>query len=172
MKVLLCGYMGSGKTTVGSLLAQKLSLPFYDLDRCIEIEEGNSVSSIFEMKGEIYFRKLEQKVFVDLMQLESAFVLSLGGGTPCYANNHLLFKGDEVLSVYLKASIDEILKRITANRNNRPLLPTGNVVELRAFIAPHLFERSFFYQQAKITITTDDKSPTQIVDEINSIYVK
>ena len=88
MKVVLLGYMGSGKSSVGALLASKLEISFFDLDAIIEEEEQLSVNEIFAKKGEIYFRKKEHSVLHSLLEKKESFVLSLGGGTPCYFNNH------------------------------------------------------------------------------------
>lgn len=166
MKILLLGYMGCGKSTIGKLLAEQLQLPFIDLDQYIERSEAMPIAAIFEHKGEIYFRKKEQQLFSDLMHSQDSFVLSLGGGTPCYANNDKLLQGDQVVSIYLKTSIATLVSRIGAQDVLRPLLFGKSENELYDFIAQHLFERSYFYHQATTIIETDDKAPTQIVKEI------
>ena len=166
MKILLLGYMGSGKSTIGSLLAEKLELPFIDLDYAIKIAEGMSINAIFQQKGEIYFRKRERQLFSDFMQSQDSFVLSLGGGTPCYANNHELLNGNRVVSFYLKTSVTSLLNRLKLQNEVRPLLSGKSDDEMRDYIAQHLFERSYFYHQATVVVTTDDKSPQAIADEI------
>lgn len=164
-KIILLGYMGSGKTTIAKLLAQKLQIPSYDLDQTIEKKENISVSTIFATKGEIYFRKQEHFAFKEILNLPESFVLSLGGGTPCYANNHELLNGDGKTSIYLKASINTIINRLE-NNNERPLLQGMNQEEKQEFVAKHLFDRSYYYNQAKLTIVVDGKSPEEIVSEI------
>lgn len=83
MKVVLLGYMGSGKSTVGIKLAKKLSLPLIDLDHFIEEKEQMSIGELFQNKGEIYFRKQEMSYLEFLLSSSEAMILSLGGGTPC-----------------------------------------------------------------------------------------
>ena len=90
MKIVLLGYMGSGKSAIGSFLSEKLQIPFYDLDSEIEKIEQISIAKLFQTKGEIYFRKTENEVLKKILALEENFVLSLGGGTPCYYYNHEL----------------------------------------------------------------------------------
>jgi shikimate kinase len=170
-KIILLGYMGSGKSTIASLLSNKLQLPFKDLDSCIEEQEQMSISTIFESKGEIYFRKIEHLVFKELMASEESFVLSLGGGTPCYANNHHFLNGNGIVSIYLKTSIEGLYQRIKSEKNSRPLLSNKSSEELKEFIAQHLFERSFYYNQAMHALTTDGKSQQEIVIEIENILV-
>ena len=93
-------------------------------------------------------------------------VLSLGGGTPCYANNHMMLNGFHSVSIYLKASIDTLSERLFLNKKNRPLLAEHGDTDLKEFIAKHLFDRSFYYHQAQHTIVVDGKSPELIVREI------
>src|SRR5437867_4210828 len=107
-KIVLLGYMGSGKSIIGRLLAESLNILHSDLDQIIEKSEKQSIKNIFETKGEIYFRKIEHKIFHDLMVKTGKLILSLGGGTPCYANNHEFLNGEGVVSRYLKVSIDTL----------------------------------------------------------------
>jgi shikimate kinase len=90
----------------------------------------------------------------------------LGGGTPCYANNHELLKADNVVSIYLKASIETLFKRLSANKSKRPLIANKNDEEMKEFIAMHLFERSFYYNQAQYKVVVDDKTIDQTVLDI------
>lgn len=165
-KILVLGYMGSGKSIIGNLLAQKLEIPFKDLDQVIENRLEMSVSEIFEVKGEIYFRKIEHQIFNELMQDEESLVLSLGGGTPCYANNHLLLSGENITSVYLNASIATLHTRLISERQNRPLIAHLDDDEFKEYIAKHLFDRSYFYNQATYKILVNSKTPEEITSEI------
>ena len=122
MKILLLGYMGSGKSAIGSLLSQKTQISFYDLDNEIEKNEQMSIAEIFQTKGEIYFRKKENEMLKAFLALQENFILSLGGGTPCYYNNHELLKATGILSIYLKATTDTLVKRLMNEKNSRPLL--------------------------------------------------
>lgn len=169
MKIILVGYMGAGKSTIAALLAQQLALPHIDLDQRIEEQEGKSINLLFDTKGEIYFRKLEHKIFHDLVSSEASFVLSTGGGTPCYANNHLLLRANQVISIYLKTSISSLMDRISPSLQSRPLLAGKNDDDLKSYIAQHLFERSFFYHQALLSVETNQRTPEQIAAEILSL---
>jgi shikimate kinase len=169
-KIILSGYMGSGKTTVAKLLSQATQIPYLDLDEVIENEAGKSVSQIFEQDGEIKFRKLEHDILDGLVKVDDDLIISLGGGTPCYANNHEVLQMEGVVSVYLKAGIDELIKRIKAQGNTRPLIAKFDDDELHEFVAKHLFDRSYYYHQSKHTVTTDGKTPDIVVTEIMSLF--
>jgi shikimate kinase len=166
MKVILVGYMGSGKSSVGKLLASKLRVSFYDLDTIIEENEQQSVTELFENKGEIYFRKLENTILKLVLQKTEPFVLSLGGGTPCYHNNHEMLLQDDVVSFYLKGNAITLANRLQDEKVKRPLLSTVNENELIDFINKHLFDRSFYYHQVHHVISIDEKSLEQLVSEI------
>lgn len=165
-KVILLGYMGCGKSTVAKILSKKLQLPHFELDQMIEKHANLSVKEIFEQKGEIWFRKLEHKLFNEVMNLPDDSIISLGGGTPCYANNHLLLSGEKIESFYLKASIEELFKRLTYEKSHRPLISDTKSHEMKEFIGKHLFERSFFYNYAKHKIDVNGKSPEEVSLEI------
>lgn len=169
MKIVLLGYMGSGKSAIGSFLSEKLQIPFYDLDSEIEKIEQISIAKLFQTKGEIYFRKTENEVLKKILALEENFVLSLGGGTPCYYNNHELLNATGILSIYLKATTDTLVKRLMNEKNSRPLLHNQEENALRNFINKHLFDRNFYYHQANKIITVDNKSIEKIANEINSL---
>jgi len=168
-KIILVGYMGSGKTTVGNALSQKLNIEFVDLDRFIEEQEDLKIADIFSQKGEIYFRKRENIHFNELLNLDKNLIISLGGGTPCYANNHLHLQDEEVLSFYLKASIKTLLTRLSLD-TSRPLL--NGVNDLKSYIGQHLFERSYYYNYSKYIIEINNKSIDYICSEISTIIYK
>lgn len=163
-KILLTGYMGSGKTTIGKELAIRLNWPYVDLDALIEETLEMSIPAIFETKGEIFFRKQEHVLLKNCLAENNSAVISLGGGTPCYANNHVFFKNKEVESIYLKASIETLVERIKKSGTERPLLK--DMEDMPAFIGQHLFERSYYYNHARYRITVDHKDIQQVVNEI------
>lgn len=165
-KIVLLGYMGCGKSTIANRLSKKLQIPFKDLDQYIEEKTNLSISAIFEQRGEIYFRKVEHELFMELLDAGESLIIGLGGGTPCYANNHELLKQDGVASFYLKASIDTLFNRLSLNKSKRPLIANKTNEELKEFIAMHVFERSFYYNQAKHSVIVDDKSVDQIISEV------
>lgn len=170
-KILLTGYMASGKTTIALLLSKAAGISYHDLDDIIEEKAGKSINQLFSEDGEIKFRKLEHEALREAIEVHEDFVLALGGGTPCYANNHELLKRDDVVSVYLKAGIPELLNRIKEQEKQRPLLANhDNDDELEEFIAKHLFDRSWYYHQAKHIVNVDGKLPQDIVNEIMSLF--
>lgn len=170
MKIILLGYMASGKSTIGRFLAEKKHIPFIDLDEYIEKREGKTVSEIFELKGEIYFRKQEHVFLKELLEKKEDFILSLGGGTPCYAGNmDVLLNFKNVKSVYLKTSINTIVDRLTNEKSQRPLVARLNKEELAEFVAKHLFERSYFYNQATYKLVVDNKSVYEIIGELQEL---
>lgn len=168
-KIILLGYMGCGKSTIAKMLSKNIHIPFVDLDKFIEDKANKSINAIFELYGEIYFRKLEHECFVELLNSDQEVIIGLGGGTPCYANNHEFLKGNGVTSIYLKASIQTLFNRLSVNKSKRPLIANKNDDEMKEFIAMHLFERSFYYNQAAHTVSVDDITIDETVDAIVAI---
>lgn len=168
-KIILLGYMGCGKSTIAKLLAKSISIFPLDLDDIIEKQENSSVKKLFSEKGEIYFRKLEHQMLSDLVQNQDTFILSLGGGTPCYSNNHEFLNGDNVISIYLNASVETLYERLLHSNSERPLIANKSPEEMKEFIAKNLFDRSYYYNQAQYKITVDGKSTDEIIAEIETI---
>ena len=167
MKIILLGYMGSGKTTIGAQLAKKLYQNFTDLDSYIEKEENKTITEIFKEKGEIYFRKIEHTYLKKFINENDTYVLSLGGGTPCYANNmNIISKETDLHSIYLKASVGTLYDRLKNNSSKRPLLAKLTKESLIEYIAKHLFERNIYYEKAKHRISINSKGIDAIVAEI------
>jgi shikimate kinase len=165
MEIILVGYMGSGKSTIAQKLSKVLDLKSIDLDDYIAEKEGISIPEIFKKKGEIYFRKLETKTLKEIFRSQKNYVLSVGGGTPCYDNNiELIIKYG--VSFYLKASLQTLYKRLLKEKNSRPLIKNIDDQDLLEFIAKHLFERNRFYEKTTHTIKIDGKDVAEIVEEI------
>lgn len=158
--------MGCGKSTIANKLSGMIEIPYVDLDEYIEKKTKLTIKEIFEIHGEIYFRKLEHTFFIELLNTPEKIIIGLGGGTPCYANNHELLKGDGVTSIYLKASIDTLFNRLVANKSKRPLIADKSEEEMKEFIAKHLFDRSFYYNHAQYKVSVDDKSIGETVNDI------
>jgi shikimate kinase len=165
-KIILLGYMGCGKSTIANNLSEKTMIPFLDLDQYIEEKSNLTIKELFEKYGEIYFRKLEHEAFVTLLNKKESLILGLGGGTPCYANNHELLQRPDVISIYLKASIPTLFERLSKNKSKRPLIANLNDAELQEFIAKHLFDRSYYYNQAQHKVSVDDKTVAETVESI------
>lgn len=165
-KIILLGYMGSGKSTIAYELSKITNIPYLDLDKSIEDHSKLSINQIFEQRGEVYFRKLEREVFIELLNSNGSLIIGLGGGTPCYANNHELLKGDNKVSIYLKASVETLLDRLLSNKSKRPLIADKSEDELKEFIAKHLFDRSFYYNQAQYKVNIDGKTKEQTTQDV------
>lgn len=168
-KIVLLGYMGCGKSTIAQNLSKITNIPFLDLDKCIEKKSNLSINEIFEQHGEIYFRKLEHEMFLELLNSTENNIIGLGGGTPCYANNHELLQKDDVTSIYLKASIDTLYDRLVFNKSKRPLIANMEEEEMREFIAKHLFDRSFYYNHAQHKVVVDNRTVEETVEDILKI---
>lgn len=168
MKIVLLGYMASGKSAVGKILAKKMNLQFIDLDDFIEKKEQLTISEVFKAKGEIYFRQIEGVYLKELLNLTENCIISLGGGTPCYGNNLEMIKKTST-SFYLKASINTIFDRLKHETSQRPLVATIGIDNLKEYIAKHLFERAVFYDKATFTISVDEKNLEEISEQVDML---
>jgi shikimate kinase len=168
MEIVLMGYMGSGKSTVGKYISDRGNLSFIDLDTYIEQREELSINEIFRRKGEIYFRIKEAFYLKEVLDTKKNYVLSLGGGTPCYGTNMNSIKESTAISYYLRASIPTLVARLEKGKQNRPLIATLNDDQLMEYIGKHLFERAPFYEQANFKMNINDTSVEEIADEIFS----
>lgn len=165
MKIILLGYMGSGKSTIAKSLTEGQNSTSLDLDDYIVQAENSSISDIFKNQGEIYFRLAESKYLKELINEEKELVLALGGGTPCYADN-IQFINKNAISIYLKASINTLFERLKKEKEHRPLITAFADDQLKEYIAKHLFERRPYYEQAQHSINIDNKNVEEIVMEI------
>jgi len=145
VKIVLVGYMGSGKSTIGKLLADNLDFEFIDLDDFIAASEKMEITKIFEAKGEIYFRKKEFQYLNEILNTKNDFVLSTGGGTPCYGENMNAILEATSNVFYLKISIAGLINRLISEKEHRPLISKIPDQELPDFIALVIsFNRIFF----------------------------
>tara|TARA_R110000868_G_scaffold37481_4_gene132579 strand:- start:4384 stop:4899 length:516 start_codon:yes stop_codon:yes gene_type:complete len=169
VKIVLVGYMGSGKTTIGKLLAKELEISFLDLDEVIQNGVGDTIPNIFNAKGEIFFRKKENEYLNAVLSNKNNFILSTGGGTPCYSGNMktMLDLADHVF--YLKISIPGLVKRLIKEKDHRPLIKNIDEGDLPEFIGKHLFERNNFYLKATHIVECDNKDPETLVAEIRQL---
>ena len=146
-RIIIIGYMGSGKTTVGHALSQELGLPFYDLDWYIETRMHRTVKQIFDEKGEEGFRKIEHNLLHEVAEFEDV-IISCGGGTPCFFDNidYINRQGE---TVYLKCTTDVLYKHLKMGKTVRPLLLNKTPDEVKTFIEAQLKQREPFYAKAK-----------------------
>jgi shikimate kinase len=168
MEIVLMGYMGSGKSTIGKTISSRFDLTFIDLDTYIEQREELTIKELFISKGEIYFRRKEGVYLKEILETKTNYVLSLGGGTPCYGTNMNLIKESKAISCYLKGNIPTLVARLQKGKQNRPLIATLNDDELLEYIGKHLFERAPFYEQAAFKININDASVKEISEAISS----
>ena len=171
MKIVLLGYMGCGKSTLGAFIANKLNLSHIDLDDYISQKEGLTIGEIFKQHGEIYFRRQESHYLKEILESNSDIVLSLGGGTPCYGNNSAMIHQATNLSFYIKLSIPSLVERLKFEQQKRPLIANLNHDQLSEFIGKHLFERAPFYEQAHIKLDANNKSISELFEALHT-YVR
>lgn len=150
IRIVLIGYMGAGKTTIGKMLAQTLGCSFYDLDWYIEERYRKTVSQIFAEQGEAGFRETERKMLHEVADFED-IVISCGGGTPCFFDN-IGFMNRTAQTVYLKTSPEVLYKHLQMGKTERPLLKGKTEEELKQFIRESLSVREPFYSQAQYTL--------------------
>lgn len=149
-RIIIIGYMGAGKTTVGKVLAKELGLQFYDLDWYIESRMHKTVPQIFAEKGEEGFRTIERNMLHEAAEFEDV-VLSCGGGTPCFFDNidYMNLQGD---TVYLKATPEVLFSHLKMGRVERPILKNKTPDELKEFIKTQLSQREPYYLKAKYVL--------------------
>ena len=147
-RIYLVGYMGSGKTTIGGKLAKKLNFQFIDVDHFIENRQRKTINEIFSEKGEDAFRLMEHNALEEISLFEN-IVISTGGGAPCFYNNMELMNKSG-FTIYLKTSPKELTKRLSKNKNDRPLLREKTPEEMQAFITENLEKRNYYYNQAQL----------------------
>lgn len=165
MRIFLVGYMGSGKTTVGKLLAEQLGIAFVDSDQWIEEDQGVNVADLFDDRGEQAFRQLERDAIEAITSAYIEVVVATGGGLPCYRDN--MARLNELgTTVYLLASIATIIRRIRGT-TDRPLLAGRSDKEARHFVRQHLRGRRQYYRQA-CHIVRSLGSPKEVIRRITN----
>jgi shikimate kinase len=160
MLITLCGFMGSGKTTVGKVLADFLGCPFLDLDDLVMKKAGKSIPEIFAEDGEPAFRMMEAQVLWKTVEkyAESTAVLALGGGAVMTPASASLLHG-KTDCIYLRATLETLSARLEGETAGRPLADDA--------LAARLAEREPVYEEtAHVTVDTDGLSPEEVADEI------
>ena len=150
VRIIIIGYMGAGKTTVGKALSRELGIPFYDLDWYIESRMRKTVPQIFAESGEEGFRRIEHNMLHEVAEFEDV-IISCGGGTPCFFDNmeYLNRQGD---TIYLKATPEVLHKHLQMGKVIRPLLRNKTPEEMLQFIQQQLEAREPFYSKARHTL--------------------
>lgn len=162
--IFLIGFMGSGKSTVGKLLADRLNLPFIDSDKEIEKTAGKTINDIFSQEGEETFRRMEMTFLTQLKSVKPS-VIAVGGGLP--VNEGALELMHEIgLVIYLNVSLLTLIKRLKEEKHLRPLLKNLSDSEFHPFVEGLLSERVPFYKQAKLIMPNERNSPIELVEKL------
>ncbi|NLX72598.1 MAG: shikimate kinase [Bacteroidales bacterium] len=148
-RVFLIGFMGSGKSTVGHLLARSIDWQFIDLDHYIEKTQKRTVAEIFASDGEQIFRQIEREALHQVAKFDKVIVAT-GGGSPCFENN-MEFMNREGLTIYLELTPEVLMQRLKDAKASRPLIAGKNEAELLDFIKSKLKEREAYYKKAAVT---------------------
>ena len=156
--------MGSGKSTAGRKLADKLGYCFIDLDEYIGKMTGMTVSSIFSSKGEKAFRELEREALLQIDQLTDV-VIATGGGTPCFSDN-MDFMNRSGKTAYLKMSVERLVERLQHEKEQRPLIRGKKNKELDTYVRKKLDEREIYYRKAQIIIAGDTLNLDRLLTQL------
>ena len=154
--------MGSGKTHWGRLLSKKLGLAFYDLDTVIVEQEKKPVADIFSENGEEYFRYKETEALERITDGEDGFILSCGGGTPCFFNNIEFMKRNGKV-IWLNTSVEVLQHRLVKERKSRPLIRAVDEADLTRYIIRKLSERRMYYQQADVMVNEESVTLDELI---------
>lgn len=154
--IILIGYMGSGKSTLGKKVARKLNYEFLDTDSVIEEQAGMTIADIFDQFSEPHFRTLEHALLLSLKDRDK-IVIATGGGMPCFKGNMDLLN-ELGKTFYLNRSVDELVHRLTNAKRVRPLIAGKSAEELSSFVAQNLAVRNPFYKKAKFILERDQQT--------------
>lgn len=167
MRIFLAGFMGSGKTTAGRLLSDRLGYAFIDLDQKIENDTRSTITEIFNTSGEVEFRELERIALHQTIAENSDVIVATGGGTPCFYDN-MPTMNRHGITIYLQLSHNLLYNRLlnAPSRINRPLFSQLDPSELRHAIAKQLAIREPFYLQANIILNCDLLTAESICEKI------
>lgn len=163
IRILLVGFMASGKTTLGKALAKNLGLQFIDLDHYIESRYHCTVAQLFAERGEDAFRQIERNMLHEVAEFEDV-VIATGGGTPCFFDN-MSYMNSQGTTVFLEAPVETIYTRLTIARVQRPLVAGKSADELRNYIIATLEQRMPYYSQATYTFLADQLENMRQIDE-------
>lgn len=150
LRILLIGYMGAGKTTIGKVLSDEMNIPFYDLDWYIEARMHRNIKQLFEERGEEGFRKIEQAMLHEVAENENV-IIACGGGTPCFFDN-MDYMNRQGTTVYLKAIPEVLYAHLKMGKTIRPLLLGKTEEEIGQLIVRQVAERESYYLKAKYVL--------------------
>lgn len=163
-RIVLIGYMYSGKSTFGSKIAKRLNYEFVDLDKAIEQKYHYTVEDIFAKFSEDIFRQIEKDMLKEVLKKEH-IVIASGGGTPCFNNNMRLIK-QEAISLYLQMSAEQLFSRMSVSKKPRPMLSCIAKDKRLEFIKQSLKQREKYYLKADIVVDGFNPNVDKTVEEI------
>ena len=170
-RVFLVGLPGSGKSTVGKKISKALKLKFIDLDQFIEQKENCSIPDLFNIQGEAYFREAEKNALNELIESESNFILSTGGGTPCFFTNmNSMLENGTV--IFLKPPLGMISSRLAKAKKKRPLFKGLGSEEIEKKIQELFEKRKLQYEKAQIQFNQEDESFSELISKLKNQYNK
>ncbi|MEN8224908.1 MAG: shikimate kinase [Bacteroidota bacterium] len=165
MKIFIIGYMGAGKSTVGRRLANRLNIPFIDLDDAFESKFRYSIHRFFDQFGETRFRELEHQCLLEVTSENENAVISTGGGTPCFHSNMELMDAAGT-TIYLKMHPGSLAHRLSKARKPRPVIRNIHNDDVQTFIEQQLAEREKYYTRAHITVKGEDLDMEKLVEAV------
>jgi len=151
-KLFIVGMPGSGKSTIGNLLAKQLGYDFIDLDEVIVSKEGKEITEIFKDQGEDYFRQVEKTCLGEVLEREEEFVLATGGGAPCFFDNMERMNASGI-TIFLDVPVEDLYNKLkTRGTNKRPLLKNISDSDLRSELERKYKDRKKFFERSKICL--------------------
>ena len=167
MTLFLIGMMGSGKSYWAKQLATALQYELVDLDTVIEIENNATISEIFKMYGEQFFRNQETK-YLRNFDTKNNVVVATGGGTACF-NNNMQWMNEQGITIWIDEPIDVLVNRLVKEKAHRPLIKNLNDAELKYFLEQKLQQRKPFYSKAKYIISSKEDTTEKLIQLLNLI---
>ena len=165
--IILIGYMGCGKSSVAKYIANFADLKHIDLDEYIVNKKSRSISDIFNLSGELEFRKIERAYLIELLNSREKLILSLGGGTPCYYDNMKFILNYTKNICFINTPNNILAIRLFKEKSKRPLLSLiASENKMLEYVSKHLFERLPFYNKAPFKINSKEKNVSEISIEI------
>lgn len=166
MRIFIIGYMGAGKSTNGRRLANRLGIPFIDIDEAFEDKFRYSIPRFFDHFGEDRFRDLEHQCLKEIIEENTNAVISTGGGTPCFHNNMELMRKSG-LTVYFQMHPKSLAQRLNNSRRLRPVIREILPENMISFVVSQLAERERFYDQADISVKGENLDMDELVRKLS-----
>lgn len=167
-RVILVGFMGSGKSTLGKRVANSLQVSFIDSDQEIENHYQKSIGELFAELGESQFREIERE-YIEALDLREDFVLATGGGMPCFGNNMERLNATGT-TFYLERSAKELAYRLAHAKTQRPLIAGLEQEDLLQFIESKLLEREEYYKLAHVHLSREEQTSEGVIRFLNSLH--